>query len=225
MAVLIGSATQVLVDGNSDGFQSINWSIQVQNNRLWHIGHWDPYGTQVTKTLQVSITSYASSLTPVDLAPSTSCVDSDAVKHIIINPASCGFAVDTFDEQSMFIMSYSYSKGDPNAFGTESWSFQKWVDSDVTGDNIINTISPTATLQGITEGNYTADSGLNVGIILSPQQQVTGFQGSVSAGFPGLGNADEITYGIVTRIGGGDLESAGRLGNSSASIPHTPIYA
>ena len=180
MAVIIGSATQVVIDGGSDGFQSIQWSIQVQNNRLWSIGNWNPYGTQVLKT---------------------------------------------FNEQDMFIMSYSYSKGDPNAFGTESWSFQKWVDSEVTGADIINTVAPTAVIQGITEGNYTADSGLNVGMTLSSEQQVSGFQGDISAGFPGVGQANTITYGIVTNIGGGDLEKAGKLGNSSASIPHQPIYA
>lgn len=226
MAVIIGSATQVVIDGGSDGFQSIQWSIQVQNNRLWSIGNWNPYGTQVLKTLSVSVTTYAGVLDAVILSPSSDCSDSTASKDIYINPSSCGGAiVDTFNEQDMFIMSYSYSKGDPNAFGTESWSFQKWVDSEVTGADIINTVAPTAVIQGITEGNYTADSGLNVGMTLSSEQQVSGFQGDISAGFPGVGQANTITYGIVTNIGGGDLEKAGKLGNSSASIPHQPIYA
>ena len=225
MAVIIGSATQIIIDGETDGFQSAQWAIQVQTNRLWHVGHWSSYATQVIKTLTVNVTTYAGALSEVTLTPSTDCTDSTARKNIYINPASCSIQVDIFDEPDMFITSYSYSKGDPNTFGTESWSFQKWVDSEVTGTDIINTIAPTAVIQGITEGNYTADAGLDIGLVLDTEQRVTGFQGDVSAGFPGIGQANITTYGIVTKIGGGDLENAGKIGNSSASIPHQPIYA
>ncbi len=225
MSIIIGSATQVLIGGKSDGFQSVQWSIQVQNNRLWQVGSWNPYATQVTKTLNVSLTTYASVLGEVILDPSSDCTDSTANKDIIINPQFCGVAVDTFNETSMFITSYSYSKGDPNSFGTESWQFTKWVDSNVTGTDIINTTAPTAVLQGITEGNYTSDIGLNFGLTLKNEQQSSGFQGNVQSGFPGIGRGDISVYGIATKVGGGDLQNAGKIGNSSASIPHSPIYA
>lgn len=228
MAVILGGSTQVAIGGQVDGFQSVQWSIQVQNNRLWQIGPynggWNPYKTQVQKTLTVNVSAYAGAITAVSLGPSSDCTDSDASKSIQIVPAACGASIGSFNETGMFIMSYSYSKGDPNAFGTESWSFQKWVASEVGETDIIDTAAPSAVIQGITEGNYTADDGLNVGIVFTGAQEISGFQGDISAGFPGLGQANTITYGIVEQIGGGDLEGAGKVGNSSASIPHQPIY-
>ena len=35
MAVILGSLTSVTVGGATDGFQSVNWQIQVSINRLW----------------------------------------------------------------------------------------------------------------------------------------------------------------------------------------------
>jgi hypothetical protein len=49
-------------------------------------------------------------------------------------------------------------------------------------------------------------------------------QGSVSAGFPGIGNASDTIYGLVTQVGGGSLEDSGKTGESNASVPHNPLY-
>ena len=134
------------------------------------------------------------------------------------------------NNDDLFITSYSYSKGDPTTFATESWSFQKWVDAappghtpDPINDDILYTGAPDYTIQGITEGNYSGDV-TDLGLVLDADGQVNGTQGSVTAGFPGIGNADVITYGIATQIGGGTLFESGRIGNSSASIPHSPLY-
>jgi len=241
MAVILGSVTTVTIvspDNKNSGFISVNWNINRQPTRLWELGSWTPWKTQVGKTITISLNIYAEAIDPVDLIRATSCADSTAIKHIVINPASCGDDVDVVDEDSMYITSYSYSKGDATGFGTESWSFQKWVEADVSGDSFIPVPEPSFVLQGIAEGNRQGDVGngtTDLGIRFdgepgSPsalsydEHVVTGDQGSVSAGFPGLGNADTTEIGLVDRIGGGLLEAGGRIGQSSANVPHQPIY-
>ena len=223
MGVIIGSMTTVSIDG-TDGFQSVNWAMQVQPNRLWQLGSWDPYRTQVTKIITVNVTTYAGAINSVSLTPSTSCTDSNATKNVAISVSACGPTSSiNFNESGMFLMSYSYAKGDPSAFGTESWSFQKWVDADASGSEFLNIEAPTAVIQGKAEGSYTGNVS-NFGIILDASGQVTGTQGSVSAGFPGVGNADDTIYGLVTGVGGGSLEDSGKVGQSNATIPHQPLY-
>ena len=223
MSIIIGSLTTVNIDG-TDGFQSIQWAMQVSPNRLWQLGSWNPYRTQVTKTITVNVTTYAGILGVMTLTPSTDCVDSTAVKDISISVAACGpTSAINFNETGMFLMTYGYSKGDPMAFGTESWSFQKWVDADATGAEFLNVLAPTAVIQGRAEGSKTGNV-TNFGVAFQADGQVVGQQGSVSAGFPGLGNADETTYGLVTEVGGGSLEEAGKSGESNATIPHSPLY-
>jgi len=223
MGVIVGSLTTVNI-GGTDGFQSVNWNIQVQSNRLWELGSWNVYKTQVTKTITVSVTTYAGVLGTVNLTPSTSCANSSAKKNISIQATACGGGGSVnFNESDMFITSYSYSKGDPTAFGTESWSFQKWVDPGNLGADYIEVGAPTYVLQGTSEGSATGNVS-NLGVTINGATSLTGSQGSVSAGFPGLGNADDIEYGIITRIGGGTLEQSGKTGQSNASVPHQPLY-
>lgn len=222
MGVIIGNLTSVNIDG-ADGFQSVQWAMQVQPNRLWQLGSWDAWKTQVTKILSVSVTTYAGAINAMDVEPSTDCVDSIATKNVNISAATCGPGGGaSFNEDGMYLMSYSYSKGDPTAFGTESWSFQKWVDSALGGD-FINVGAPSFVLQGIAEGSKSGDAN-PLGVDLIAGTIVTGSQGSVSAGFPGVGQADDTDYGLVSRVGGGVLEDSGKIGQSSATIPHQPLY-
>jgi len=232
MAVILGSLTTVTINGQTDGIQSANWQIQVSTNRLWELGSWDAYATQVTKTESVSITTYAGVVldalgAAVTLTPNIDCDDSTAVLPIGISVQDCGgFSGAGLATADRFITSYSYSKGDPNAFGTESWSMQDWIDAGVTLP-LINTGAPSAVIQGKSEGNYTGNltnMPEDVGITMEVEGQVSGSQGSVSAGFPGIGNADTTVYGFVSEIGTGRLEDAGKVGQSSVSIPHQPLY-
>lgn len=223
MTIIIGSITTVNVDGNQSGFQSVQWSQQVQPNRLWQLGSWSPYKTLVTKILQVSITTYAGALNTVSLTPSSSCSNSNATKDISISPGTCGGSVGGFNENGMYLSSYGYSKDDPIGFGQESWSFQKWVDSGVGGTDFISVGPPNFVLLGISEGSKSGNVA-NLGVTLDNTGVVTGIQGSVSAGFPGVGSVDSIEYGIVTSVGGGSLEDSGNNGKSDASIPHQPLY-
>jgi len=89
---------------------------------------------------------------------------------------------------------------------------------------------PDYVLRGISEGTYNgtltaAEMGITGGTV-----DASGETGSVSAGFPGIGQADDIYYiSGVTQVGGGVLgdtpgTGAGKYGNSSISIPHTPLW-
>lgn len=223
MSVIIGSLTAVNIGGATDGIQSAQWATQVQPNRLWELGSWDTYKTQVTKMQTASITAYAGVVGSFTLSPSISCADSGATKNVSITAASCGSGSSVnFVPGDMFLMSYSYSKGDPTTFGTESWSFQLWVATTLGGE-FINVGAPTYVLQGKAEGSKSGDVP-NLGVTLIGGTIVTGNQGSVSAGFPGIGQADDTEYGLVSAVGGGSLEASGKIGQSSASIPHSPLY-
>lgn len=221
--------TNVFVDGSADGFQSISWNINRQPNRLWQLGSWTPWKTQVAATLSISLTSYAGALSSLVLSPSVSCDNSNAKKTIVIDAQTCDTGAVSINE-AVYINSYSYSKGDPVGFGTESWSFQKWIESGVVGTEFVQIPEPTYVLQGRAEGSRQGTVGngnTDLGItFLSPESThvVEGQQGSVSAGFPGTGNADTIKLGLVSAIGGGKLESGGDTGQSSATIPHQPLY-
>lgn len=225
MAIIIGGMTTVIIDASSDGFQSVNWSVQVQPTRLWELGSWSMYKTQVAKTITVNVTTYASVLNSVVLVPNEDCSNSTAIKNISISITQCGDVEipDMEDLSEMFVMSYSYSKSDPNTFGTETWQYQKWVEADAEGDDFINVGAPSSVIQGKAEGSWGGNVG-NPGVILDVDGQVTGQQGNVSAGFPGMGNFDETTYGLVNTIGDGTLEEAGKTGQSNATIPHQPLY-
>lgn len=246
MGVIIGSATTVTMEGNiRDGFQSVSWSLDVQPNRMWQLGSWRPYRTQVTKTLSCNVTTYAGVLSPVNLSVATSCSNSTATKEIVIDANACSNVppniADFIPGAPMYITSYSYSKGDPTAFATESWSFQLWVHADPSSQldptHYIAVPAPSVVIQGITEGNYSGDftDPQDMGVrpytgVSPPGYSITGSQGQVSAGFPGIGNVDEIIYCLIDRIGGGVLgdgvndNGQGKMGNSQATVQHSPLY-
>jgi hypothetical protein len=225
MTVIIGSLTEVTIGAVNTGFQSVQWALQVQTNRLWQLNSFLPYKTQVTAIKTVSVNTYASALPEYALPDVTTCADSTIAADIDIAIDICPgqSAAPGFSQTGMYVMSYSYNKADPQAFGTESWSYQRWVDSGVVGDEFINTEAPDLVLRGQAEGSRSGDVA-DTGVEFKTEGQVTGQQGSVSAGFPGLGNADDTTYGLVNNVGGGTLEEAGTTGQSNASIPHTPLY-
>ena len=235
MTIILGSMTTVDIDGVVDGFQSISWNTQVQNTKLWSIGQWVPWTTQVSTTETVNVTSYAGVLSTLSLTPSTGCEDSGAQKTVTINPTSCGGPVTGITNDTFFVTSYSYSKGDPNGFGTESWSLQRWIDStDLNvgtpgeANSVVGQGAPNFILQGISEGTYSNDGmtvlevGVNGGTLGSPSTQ-----GSVSAGFPGLGNVtvvENVTQPSSVGSGAVTVPAGGGTGQSSISIPHQPLF-
>jgi hypothetical protein len=234
MSVILGTMTTVNIDGYTDGFQSISWNIDLQPTRLWQLGQWVPYKTQVAGNVSVSLSTYAGTLISQVLQASTSCTDSNAKRRVVFSATACDLSAAVSFDKDMFINSYSYAKEDPVGFATESWSFQAWLDTTdpefadlINNSNYIVVGAPSVVLQGITEGSRSGDVGngtSDLGVVFEPGTEVTGKQGSVSAGTPGVGNADSTTLGIVTTIGGGLLQAGGQTGRSSATIPHQPLY-
>jgi hypothetical protein len=81
-------------------------------------------------------------------------------------------------------------------------------------------------LLGISEGQYGGDLTLaQMGATADPPD-ASGYAGSVSAGFPGLGQADNTYYAIFNRVGvaGAIGKLDGYIGNASTSVPHTPLW-
>jgi hypothetical protein len=227
MSIILGSATIVSVGGNADGIISAQWGISPQVNRLWQLGHWQPYKTTVVNIRNVSLTMYAGAGPTIPaLSPAASCTNSTAKMTVVITPAGCGEGISalggTFE---VYLSSYSYDKGDAVGFGQQSYAGQEWVD-DVTNeeDAIIYLGAPTHVLQGISEGTITADDGLDTGVTFDTSWNVEGTQGNISAGSPGIGQANTTIYGIATNIDNGDLVARGLVGQASVNITHTPIY-
>lgn len=217
MAVIIGAATTTGIDGSI----SAQWSVQAQMNRLWTLGNWTPYKTIVTKVETVSITAYAGGGPSIALSPATGCTDSAAKFTVTISPAACAGGGGGLSGL-FYLMSYSYSKGDAVGLGQESYNGQRWPGGGAGGAGIEYTTAPSVILQGPAEGSKTGDVS-NLGITLG-SVTVEGTQGSVSAGFPGLGQADTTEYGIVSNVGGGTLKEDGKVGQGNATVPHQPIW-
>lgn len=218
MGVIIGAATVTGIDGSI----SAQWGVQAQMSRLWNLGSWTPYKTVVTKIETVSITAYAGAGPSITLTPPAGCSDSGAKFNVSIVPGACGGGGGSGITGSFYLMSYSYSKGDPIALAQESYSGQRWPDGGGSSGDVEYVAEPSLVLQGPSEGSATGLGTSAVTFAAGPT--VEGSQGSVSAGFPGLGQSDETTYGIISKVGGGTLKSDGDVGQANASVPHQPLY-
>jgi len=229
MAVIIGFATQVTGSspggGNLDGVISAQWSINPQISRLWELGSTTPYYTLGQNTKSANITVYGGGGPNITPAASTTCDDGPSRMTITIQAGSCtGASTCDINGETYFINSYSYSKGDTLGFGQQSYSMQQWLAPDgFTGTMKI--------LEGVAEGNTTpwpSSTGADTGVTLATETQnnphYTGTQGSVSAGFPGVGQCDTVTFGTVSSISNGDGQADGKVGQAQVSIPHQPIY-
>jgi hypothetical protein len=223
MAVIIGAGTTVT--GDFTGVISANWDLNPSIQRLWELGSWTPYDVIRQAQQNVTLTVYAGGGPSIDLyPPSTDCIDSDATFDVVIIPASC---VDSIQGPSgtFYLTSYSYSKGDVRGYGQQSYAGTQWQDDPVNGIE-----APTVILKGISEGQYNGDLTLaEMGAseaTVPGEPPIQGFTGSVSAGFPGLGQADITTFiiydevGLATAVGKKD----GYIGTASASVPHTPLW-
>jgi len=225
MAIIIGANTQVT--GDVQGVISAQWGISPQINRLWQLGSWDPYYQLATRSTNVSLTIYAGGGPTINLQPAASCIDSLAVLNVTITPGSCEvIPAGLADSFTVFLSSFSYSKGDAIGFGQQSYSGQAWPGGAGAGGGatVEFTDAPTVVLQGRAEGTETIDAGLTTGVSFSGGWDVYGTEGSVSAGFPGIGAANQIRHGLVDQISNGSLKDDGKVGQASATIPHHPLY-
>jgi hypothetical protein len=232
LAVVIGSATTLTSTlFSSGGVVSVNFGIQANINRLFELGSFSPYDTFVQKQRTLSIVVYGKKLSgaggsqSILVTPSTSCVDTGAIS-ITVNPGVCGTPVNPFTD-NFYPTSYSYSK-ENLGHGQESWSF--------TSKPILDSYNGTIIfLRGIATGQILTGAGVmteaNMGVVVDTVASrdslgnfIEGEQGSVSAGFPGIGNYDIQREVVVTRVGGSLGRSDGKRGQSQVTIPMTPVF-
>jgi hypothetical protein len=226
MVVIIGAGTTVTSNIISAGFVSVSFSLSPSVERLFQLGSFDAFDTQIQTQESISLSSYGGASTPVALAPSTSCTDSSATMDVTITPAPCTGSTTPINRtgaDALFITSFSYSK-DFQGFGQESWSLQgKPIIPGFTGN--------VSFIQGFSEGQHLigADIVSNDGIVLTGSVAATSFdaQGrsiSVSAGSASFGQDDTQEFGKITQIGGAVGQEDGKRGNSSANVPHTLVF-
>lgn len=236
MVVIIGAGSSVSTSllTNGTGVISVNIGFQANVERLYQLGSFSPYDSSVTRQRTLSMNVYGkkpsgSGGTQVQvLTPSTTCADAGTIQ-ITFNPSSCAGAISGFTDD-FFVTSYSYSK-ENIGYGQESWSFTT------------KTILPSYTgtiymLRGISTGTYATGTDVmtqaQMGFIIDDAASRDSFgnyieseSGSVSAGFPGIGNYEISREVVVYSVGGSDGKNSsidGKRGQASASIPVQPIY-
>ena len=207
MSVIIGAGTSV---GGFSGVVSVSWNISPNVRRLWELGSFNPYLTIKDATQTVNVTCYGGGGPSIHTTPATQCEDSSAKFICSISPAACESVGDNING-NFYLTSYSYNKGDPKGPGQATYGGQQWIGEDL----------PSIVLCGGAEG--TAGGDADPGVTFSTIDG-TGSQGSVSAGFPGLGNAQEIEYGVVSNVDSGDCIANGKTANASVTVKHTPLY-
>jgi len=231
-AVIIGAGTTVTTTLFSNGgITSVNFGFSPQINRLWQLGSWSPYDTYNIQQRNLSITGYGTKpdgqggSQVFQLTPSTSCADASTIA-VTVNPGACGVALNPFYDD-FFPSSYSYTK-DNFAFGTETWSFiSKPVIEGYTGTIYF--------IRGISTGQISVGAGImtaaDMGVVVNDSSSkdssgnyIEGTSGSVSAGFPGIGEYSTQREVVVSSVGGSKGRDDGNRGNVNITIPNQQIY-
>lgn len=212
MAFIISQSSFVTGLGGR-GIISVNLSLSPQIQRLFDLGFTTPFDTNIIEQQSLSISRYGPGPT-YSTAASSTCEDANSI-NITIAANACGsFAGINFNDD-FFVTGYSYSK-DIQSFGQESWSMITRPKPSTGADFLM--------IRGIAEGQTTIPNtaAKTTGISLS-SGLVTGQEINVSAGNPGIGNVDDIQFGVVTQVGGGTGKFDGYIGNGSVNIPYSPI--
>jgi hypothetical protein len=234
VAVIIGGGTTIVsTQFPNGGVVSVNFNFQPSVQRLYQLGSFAVYDSFVQSVRTIQINLYGSRADgaggslPIDVTPSTTCIDANAV-NITVNPASCVTTLTPFSED-YFLTSYSYQK-ENLGYGQESWS--------LTSKPILPSYSGNIVMlrTGFAEGTINTGPGTmdapDMGMVIdntssndSTGNPIQGETGSVQAG--GIGNFDIQRNIIATQVGGsiGYIPSIdGLTGNASVSIAMTPVF-
>jgi hypothetical protein len=210
MAVIIGSSTTVV---GFEGVVSVNWNLSPNVQRLWQLGSFTPYDTILNVTQTLSVVVYGSPAVPIiPIVHAGGCVDSAVKFDCTVNPAACEQGIEG-PSGTFYLSGYSYSKGSPQGHGQCTYNGQQWVSDPI----------PNLILCGGAEGTKSTTNDIT-GVVFS-SIDATGFQGSVSAGFPGVGNASETAYGIVSSVGNDPAGiSHGKTATANVTVKHQPLW-
>jgi len=226
MPYIISAGTFVTGIGIGRGVQSLNLSLNVTPNRLWHLGHTDAYSENIIVQKQLTIVFYAGASEYYYLEPSLGCL-SPIPKEISIAANNCEGGVFQ-DTTEWWLSGYSYSK-EVQSVGSETWNFISkpyYLDEN---RQLVTTID-IRMIRGVSEGQKSTDGGADTGVVFSSSilDETTlpfTFVGdvNVSQGSPGIGRANDLQFGIVSRVGLGDFRKDGTDGTASVTIPYTPL--
>lgn len=209
MSVIIGSATTV--DGFT-GVVSLNWNMSPNIQRLWQLGSFIPYDTILNVTQTLSVVVYGGGGPEINIVNAAGCEDSLVKFTCTVTPAACGPPV-AGPTGDFYMSGYTYSKGSAQGAGQTTYNGQQWISEP----------HPSYVLCGGAEGTKSTDYDIT-GVVFS-SIDATGFQGSVSAGFPGIGNANETAHGIVSAVGHEPHAiDHGKTANANVTIKHQPLW-
>lgn len=211
MSVIIGSATTV--DGFT-GVVSLNWNMSPNIQRLWQLGSYTPYDTIKNFTQTLSVVVYGGGGPVVDIVKAAGCENSLVKFYCKVYPAACGAPVEG-PEGDFYMSGYTYSKGSAQGAGQCTYNGQQWISEPY----------PSYVLCGGAEGTRSQDYWDITGVIFDGVPDAEGLQGSVSAGFPGIGNANITEHGIVLTVGQNPSAiDHGKIANASVTVKHQPLW-
>lgn len=213
MAIIIGSATTVV---GFTGVQSVNWNLSPNVQRLWQLGSFIPYDTIANVTQTLSVVVYGGGGPPINIVNATGCTESQTKFNCTITPAACDAGVEG-PSGDFYLTGYTYSKGNTQGPGTCTYNGNQYVE---TPTNPL----PSYVICGGAEGTRSTDFNIH-GVVFDGPADATGFQGSVSAGFPGIGNASTTEYGIVSAVGvSPSAIDNGKTANANVTVKHQPLW-
>ena len=224
MAYILSSNTIVIFGYNPNtqatGILSVSVNAVPQRQALYRIGYTDPYNE--IRRLQTTINITRIGGGPIYPVPETiECEDANSI-YFSITPETCtdvGSDISDPVKGYFFVSSFSFSK-EVFKYGQESWGL---VDKPITTYQFGPTVGGDSIkmIRGTSQGSTT--TGNNTGVILSATGQGEGSTINLNAGNPGVGRANKLTTGIVTRVGGSNSFDDETDGQAQASIPYTPL--
>ena len=216
-SVIIGFGTVVGGIFTNACVTNASWGYNPNVQRIYGLGSTEECMITEKPTENVTITVYEGTGGPtsVGVLASTDCDDVNT-HSVTVVPAACGGNVDNITGL-WYLTSYSYSKGDPNLPGQETWSFQRWVESQT---DPTQSPAPNHYIQGAAEAQASEMTGCGITFTNVGNLQ-SGSTGSVAGG--ATGQASTMYYGVAQSVGGPTL-GGGDLGTGSASMPITPLW-
>jgi hypothetical protein len=213
MAFILSTAT--VVSAPFANAVSVNVSVNSQQQFLYQLSNSNPvYDSLTNFQTALNITVYSPGPT-YNTIQSTDCKVANTI-NINVEPGFCGTSIPGLEIDDNFVVnSYSYIKA-RNTYGQETWgmtTLPKILDEN--GNELY-----TATLfRGVATGTATDETIAGVQFTGATVESNTM---SVTAGFPGVGTANTLQFGRVTRVGGstgpGSVD-----GQANVSIPYVQV--
>jgi len=240
MAFLLSSSTLIsiipdlnisqVVSDFGDRVASINVTSNSQMSPLYQltsINNTDPvYDLLVIYKINASVSLYAPG--PFYSTLHAIACEEAGTLDLKIEPGFCGEAITgiSFSDQ-FYVNAYSYKKS-TNSYGIETWGMQS---KSIYLDDEFNEEFDTTQLRGVAMGTTTTPSSsysgdfYPTGIKFADGTQiVNGHSINLSAGNPGLGQANITKHGRIIQIGGG-IGPGDFDGQAQVNIPYTTLPA